>query len=132
MRRAFLFCFFFFSPFDFAKFPRLGMAIVDAALNPQACWEFDAEILIITHSTTITKNYEAVIHCGCTRQTAKIVSMENEVLRSGHRATVRFRYKQLPEYLKIGERLIFREGKTKGIGRVAKIHPIESTEQKQE
>lgn len=67
-----------------------GMAIVDAALNPQACWEFDAEILIITHSTTITKNYEAVIHCGCTRQTAKIVSMDGEVLRSGHRATVRF------------------------------------------
>ena len=53
---------------------------------------------------------------------------EGEVLRSGHRATVRFRYKQLPEYLKVGERLIFREGKTKGIGRVAKTHPIEATE----
>jgi GTPase len=48
-------------------------------------WEWEAEVLIITHSTTITRNYEAVVHCGATRQTAKIVWMREEVLRSGHR-----------------------------------------------
>jgi GTPase len=105
---------------------RRGMVLADPAAKPQSCWEFDAEILIITHSTTITRSYEAVIHCGCTRQTAKIMGMgEGDVLRSGHRAIVRFRYKQFPEFLKVGERLIFREGKTKGIGRIAKLYPVD-------
>jgi len=110
---------------------RKGMVIAEAILNPHGCWEFDADVLIITHSTTIMKNYEAVIHCGCTRQTAKIIDIkDSDVLRSNHRATVRFRYKQCPEYIHIGERLIFREGKTKGIGRVAAIHTLEQTEKK--
>lgn len=52
-----------------------------------------------------------MLHCGCVRQTAQIVSMNKQVLRTGDRAIVRFRFMQSAEYLKVGTRLLFREGK---------------------
>ena len=30
-----------------------GMVLVDPSLHPKASWEFDADIAILTHSTTI-------------------------------------------------------------------------------
>jgi GTPase len=42
--------------------------------------------------------------------------MDKELLRSGDRAWVRFRFMQHPEYLTPGTRFVFREGRTKGIG----------------
>lgn len=55
-------------------------------------WEFEAEILILNHPTTISKNYEAMIHVGAVRQTAKILTMGKEVLRTGDRDRIRFRF----------------------------------------
>jgi GTPase len=95
---------------------RKGMVLVDERAKPHACWEFDADIAILTHSTTIQMKYQAVIHCEIVRQAAKVVAMDRERLRSGDRACVRFRFLQRPEYLTPGTRLVFREGKTKGIG----------------
>ena len=46
--------------------------------------------------------------------------MNSELLRSGDRACVRFRFLQRPEYLTPGTRFVFREGRTKGIGVVVK------------
>ena len=100
---------------------RKGMVILDPLLKPMACREFEAEILILYHSTTIQPNYQAVVHCGVAQQTAKIVSMEEELLRTGDKAKCRLRFMYWPEYIKEGSRMIFREGRTKGIGRVTKI-----------
>jgi len=61
---------------------------------------------------------QAVIHCEIVRQAARVIAMDKERLRSGDRACVRFRFLQRPEYLTAGTRLVFREGKTKGIGMV--------------
>lgn len=36
---------------------RKGMVLLDAKLNPKASWEFDADIAILTHSTTIQPRY---------------------------------------------------------------------------
>ena len=100
---------------------RKGQVMTSPELNPKAVWEFDAEIFVITHSTTISTNYEAVIHCGCTRQTATIVEIQG-VLRANARGKVRFRYKYRPEYIEEGDRIIFREGRTKGIGNVVGLY----------
>ena len=40
------------------------------------------------------------------------------LLRSGDRARVTFEFLYRPEYLVLGARLVFREGRTKGIGKV--------------
>eukprot|EP01025_Chloroclados_australasicus_P011729 TRINITY_DN1518_c0_g1_i3.p2 TRINITY_DN1518_c0_g1~~TRINITY_DN1518_c0_g1_i3.p2 ORF type:complete len:351 (-),score=33.85 TRINITY_DN1518_c0_g1_i3:149-1201(-) len=97
---------------------RKGMVLVDEAVHPKAHWEFDADIAILTHSTTIQPRYQAVIHCEIIRQSARVIAMDKERLRSGDRACVRFRFMQRPEYITEGNRFVFREGRTKGIGRV--------------
>lgn len=97
---------------------RKGMVLVDERVVPKASWEFDADIAILTHSTTIQPKYQAVIHCEIVRQAARVVAMDRERLRSGDRACVRFRFLQRPEYLTPGTRFVFREGRTKGIGMV--------------
>lgn len=64
---------------------RKGMVLVDERLHPSASWEFDADIAILTHSTTIQPRYQAVIHCEIIRQAARVVAMDTERLRSGDR-----------------------------------------------
>ena len=62
------------------------------------------------------------MHCLTIRQASKIVSMEQDVLRTGDRARVTFEFMYRPEYMVLGTRLIFREGRTKGIGKVRPLH----------
>ena len=57
---------------------RKGMVLVDERLKPAASWEFDADIAILTHSTTIQPRYQAVIHCEIIRQAARVVAMDRE------------------------------------------------------
>ncbi|KAG2171784.1 hypothetical protein INT43_008164 [Umbelopsis isabellina] len=55
---------------------------------PRACKRFEAEILVLYHSTTIGQKYQAMVHSGPVRQTARIVKLDQTVLRTGDRATV--------------------------------------------
>ncbi|MBK5112428.1 MAG: elongation factor 1-alpha [Candidatus Heimdallarchaeota archaeon] len=100
---------------------RKGMVLLGKDAKIKAAKEFEAEILVLYHSTTILENYQAVIHCGTIRQTAKITEMDKEVIRTGDKAKVRFRFLYNPEYLKKDRQIIFREGRTKGIGKITEI-----------
>lgn len=100
---------------------RKGMVLLSGLEAPKAVWEFEAEILILNHPTTISKNYEAMIHVGAVRQTAKILQMNKEVLRTGDRDLIRFRFVRRPEYITIGTRLVFREGLTKAVGKIENL-----------
>jgi selenocysteine-specific translation elongation factor len=101
------------------------MVLVDQTLKPKGCREFEAEVLVLYHSTTISTNYQAVVHCGVAQQTCKIVGLDKEYIRTGDKAKTRFRFMYWPEYVKEGNRLIFREGRTKGIGRITRVIPTE-------
>ncbi|NHJ49193.1 MAG: elongation factor 1-alpha [Asgard group archaeon] len=104
---------------------RKGMVLLDQEINPETAIIFDAEILILYHSTTIQKNYQAVIHCGTIRQTARIIDMDKKVIRTGDKAIVKFQFLYNPEYLKKGRQIIFREGRTRGIGKITKVYKVE-------
>lgn len=39
---------------------RKGMVMVSPRLSPQATWEFEAEILVLHHPTTISPRYQAM------------------------------------------------------------------------
>ena len=82
---------------------------------------FTASITILHHPTTIKKNYEPVIHCGKIAQTAVIENIDNECLRTGDKGLVEFRFKYRPEFIEKDDILIFREGKTKGIGKIIEL-----------
>ena len=47
-----------------------------------------------------------LVHCGSLRQTAQIVSMSQDCLRTGDKALVHFRFIKHPEYIKPGLRLV--------------------------
>ncbi|KAG7306963.1 GTP-binding protein 1 [Plutella xylostella] len=102
---------------------RKGMVMVSPQLSPQACWQFEGEILVLHHPTTISSRYQAMVHCGSIRQTASILSMSRDCLRTGDKALVRFRFIKHPEYLKRGQRMVFREGRTKAVGNVLRVIP---------
>ena len=45
-----------------------------------------------------------MVHCGSIRQTASIIEMSAECLRTGDKARVKFRFVKHPEYLKVRAR----------------------------
>lgn len=61
------------------------------------------------------------VHCGSIRQTASILSMSKECLRTGDKALIHFRFIKHPEYMVAGQRMVFREGRTKAVGNVVRI-----------
>ncbi|KAK4519019.1 Cut9-interacting protein scn1 [Mucor velutinosus] len=89
--------------------------------TPPSSKRFEAEVLVLYHSTTIKSKYQAMVHCGAVRQTASIITTDKTVLRTGDRAKVEFEFVKNPEYLTIGTRLIFREGRTKGVGKITRL-----------
>ena len=63
------------------------------------------------------------VHCGSIRQTATILAMNKEHLRTGDKALVHFKFIKQPELLKTGTRMVFREGRTKAVGTIVNISP---------
>jgi hypothetical protein len=57
-----------------------------------------------------------MLHVGSVSQTCAIIDIDRQHIRTGDRATVAFRFIQRPEYLAVGDRILFREGRTKGLG----------------
>ena len=78
-------------------------------------------MLILSHATTIKTKYQAMLHVGPVSQTCAIIDVDRPFIRAGDRATVAFRFVQRPEYLAPGDRLLFREGRTKGLGIVKSV-----------
>jgi len=100
---------------------RKGMVMLHPKLNPKAVWEYRGEILVLHHPTTISANYQAMVHCGSIRQTATILKMSKQNLRTGDKAQVHFRFTKNPEYVRPGTKFVFREGRTKAVGTVLDI-----------
>ncbi len=57
-----------------------------------------------------------MLHVGPVSQTCAIIDVDRPFIRTGDRATVAFEFVQRPEYIVPGDRLLFREGRTKGLG----------------
>ncbi|PSK43147.1 GTP-binding protein 1 [Elsinoe australis] len=97
---------------------RKGMVVLlkNEDKPPPVYREFIAEVLILSHATTIKTKYQAMLHVGPVSQTCAIIDIDRAYIRTGDRATVAFRFVQRPEFLAVGDRILFREGRTKGLG----------------
>ena len=62
-----------------------------------------------------------MLHVGPISQTCAIIDIDRAYIRTGDRAMVAFRFVQRPEYLAAGDRILFREGRTKGLGIVKSL-----------
>uniref|UniRef100_A0A3P8ZS22 Tr-type G domain-containing protein n=1 Tax=Esox lucius TaxID=8010 RepID=A0A3P8ZS22_ESOLU len=101
---------------------RKGMVMVSPKMNPTICWQFEAAIVLLFHAKTFRRGFQVTVHVGNIRQTATVDCLHGkEELRTGERAVVCFRFIKHPEYLRMGAKLLFREGVTKGIGHVTSL-----------
>jgi GTPase len=109
---------------------RKGMYLMNTDLCKKYTHQtFLADVFILqSHSTTISRNYQPVIHCNKIVQSAcieEILEIHRGVeappesanyMRAGDRCRVRFSFMHRPEFLHVGDRFLFREGQTRGIG----------------
>ena len=104
---------------------RKGMVLLDPETKLEPTMEFEVEALIFHHSSTIKIGYQSVIHCHVIRQTCTIVQMNKDFLMAGDTGIIRFRFIKKPEFMHVGDTILFREGRTRGKGTILKIFPID-------
>ena len=101
--------------FFFFFFLRCTLSIL--LMMMQSHWEFEAEVLILHHQTTMCPGYTPIMHCGVVSQAATVLDMKKRdgtsitTMRTGDRAILRCRFRYKPEYIGAGVTLLFREGK---------------------
>jgi len=101
------------------KMIKKGMRILSVINSVR---EFDAKIKILHNPSTITKKYQPTINCEGISQSAQIVNMDKEYLRSFDEANVRFKFMYKPEFIECGSLFLFREGLTKGVGKIINVY----------
>jgi GTPase len=101
------------------KMIKKGMRILSVINSVR---EFDAKIKILHNPSTITKKYQPTINCEGVSQSAQIVNMDKEYLRSFDEANVRFKFMYKPEFIECGSLFLFREGLTKGVGKIINVY----------
>lgn len=105
---------------------RSGMVLVETDETSASVF-FQATILVIQHPSIkgIKKGFQNTIHIGSIRQTAVIEGIfGREFLCANETGSCLFRFLIRPEYVKVGMSLLFRDGRTKGVGVVTQIFPL--------
>lgn len=119
---------------------RKGHFLVDPNGEFEASWTFAADVAVLHHATTISPGYQAVVHCGVTRQVARVVKIlpltsisspnvadeSASCLRSGERARLIMRFTHRPELLYEGTPVILREGKTRAVGTLSAVAMLDA------
>ncbi|HML05052.1 MAG TPA: GTP-binding protein [Methanobacterium sp.] len=98
-----------------------GMIICSPNYDMKAVREFEADVAILVHPTTIKEGYECITHVETISETTKFEPLDKEYMSAGDSGKVRMRFKYRPYNVKEGHRIIFREGRSKGIGTITKI-----------
>jgi elongation factor 1-alpha len=101
-----------------------GMVLVPRDADPTAVREFEAEVMVLNHPTRITEGYEPVVHLETVSEAAAIYPEDGNLL-PGDRGSARVRFKFRPYVVEEGQRFVFREGQSKGVGTVVDVDPID-------
>lgn len=106
---------------------RHGMVVLGAGAIATGCLFFQARVVLLQHQGPgcISRGFQATVHLGHVRQTAVLVGIFcSERLHTDNPTSVLFRFKSHPEFVRRGQRLLFRQGLTKGVGEVTQVFPI--------
>ena len=87
--------------------------------------QFEADIYMLYNTNGgIKPGFQGTVYVNSIMQNADIVQIkERESLSAGERARVQFRFMKNPEFLRVGAKVLFREGRTKGIGEIKRLIP---------
>jgi len=89
--------------------------------DPDAAKEFIADIMLLNHPTKIEVGYEPVVHLETISEVVQFKEIENDFLVAGDTAKARLQFKFKSHNISKGQKFIFREGKSKGVGEVKEI-----------
>lgn len=98
-----------------------GMILCDKEIKPRAVKSFEADILVLNHPTRIADGYEPILHNNTVSETVKLTLIDKKYLKAGESGRVQMNFRYKSQFVCEGDRFVFREGKTKGIGTVTKI-----------
>jgi elongation factor 1-alpha len=98
-----------------------GMILCGTDYPVNAVREFEADVAILVHPTTIKKGYECIAHIETIAETMIFEPVETRYMAAGDTGKVKMKFKYRPCYVKEGQKLIFREGRSKGVGTITKI-----------
>lgn len=99
-----------------------GMIISDLLYKPQPVREFEADVSILVHPTTIREGYECITHIETISDTTVFQPLDKEYLSAGDTGKIKLKFKYRPYAIREGQKLIFREGRSKGVGIISKIY----------
>jgi len=84
---------------------------------------FVARLVVLTHRSTIHVGYQATVHVGSVRVTCRVLTISTgDGLRSGESGLVEFVIIRGAHYIGVGERIVLREGNSKGVGDVQAVY----------
>ena len=101
-----------------------GMALVPRDADPSPVRSFEAEVMVLNHPTRIQPGYEPVVHLETLSEAAVFSPAEGRLL-PGDTGRTRVRFKFRPYLIESGQRFVFREGSSKGVGTVRAVEPTE-------
>jgi len=97
-----------------------GMALLPRDADPEPVREFEAEVVVLNHPTKIGEGYEPVVHLETLSEAAIFMPEGGRLLPGDNgRTTIRFKFR--PYLIEEGQRFVFREGQSKGVGTVRSI-----------
>ena len=102
-----------------------GMALLPRETDPTAVRSFEAEVMVLNHPTRIREGYEPVVHLE-TASEAVVFHPEGGQLLPGDTGTATVEFKFRPYLVEEGQRFVFREGQSKGVGTVVDVGDGES------
>ncbi|WP_435099773.1 GTPBP1 family GTP-binding protein [Halarchaeum sp. P4] len=97
-----------------------GMALLPRDADPTAVRSFEADVMVLNHPTRIDAGYEPVVHLETASEAARF-HPEGGQLLPGDTGTARIEFKFRPYVVEEGQRFVFREGSSKGVGTVTNI-----------
>ena len=97
-----------------------GMVLLSADADPEPVRAFEAEVMVLNHPTRIHTGYEPVVHLETVSEAARFDPHDGQLL-PGDRGTTTVRFKFKPYHVQEGQRFVFREGSSKGVGTVTKL-----------
>ncbi|WP_226010422.1 GTPBP1 family GTP-binding protein [Halomicrobium salinisoli] len=97
-----------------------GMALVPRDADPTPVREFEAEVMVLNHPTRIDAGYEPVVHLETISEAAQFFPEGGQLL-PGDNGDARVRFKFRPYLVEEGQRFVFREGRSKGVGTVTGV-----------
>jgi elongation factor 1-alpha len=101
-----------------------GMVLLPRDADPHPVKEFEAEVMVLNHPTRIGDGYEPVVHLETVSEAAQFFPAEGQLL-PGDSGTARVRFKFRPYLVEEGQRFVFREGHSKGVGTVTEVTGVE-------